>query len=618
MKRFAFTFPPDVSPEDEKRAVKLLKKQPGVLGARLRGGLLHASCREGGPEAGVLGEALLREGISVLPAEDSMPGFDFRAPVRWLLALAGVYLTLGALWGLPLPRTFSYPVSAGITQMLLTLAVWALCAEYFRPKNLFSRRNAPDTYAFAILASLCAAVYSVPSLIAGAARMSRGEELRMSLFFDCAALLPVVMTLGRDLERRQRKKLAAILQTPDRSKADEEPPLLVKRAYRAGRILAWAALALAAASAVFWLMKGESAAFAVSCAVCVLALACPGIPGRAASAVLLSALAELHKKGVNIKSMRTLEMLSGIKSAVLEQEGALYGGNKTVEGCALTPDTSERMLFSLAASALQGGEDPVSRAVLARAAFMDIPLDPLVDREGEGANVRALAGETRVLAGDYGFMLKNALDMAAWEDKPAELARDGCTALFVATAGRVKGIIALRDALKPGAKNAVSALKEMGLTVMMASGEKTPVSEELALRAGADSVTYDQDADVTKRLLAAGKEDYLYVRADRAGPMESKTLTADVSGRSDAPVGAAVESIPFAVSFARAAVRRAKKRLWCLAAYEAVCLPLAAGLVHARLGYSLAPLVASPVMLAVNLLMLRGVKWEKRGKSAAR
>ena len=115
MKRFAFTFPPDVSPEDEKRAVKLLKKQPGVLGARLRGGLLHASCREGGPEAGVLGEALLREGISVLPAEDSMPGFDFRAPVRWLLALAGVYLTLGALWGLPLPRTFSYPVSAGIT-----------------------------------------------------------------------------------------------------------------------------------------------------------------------------------------------------------------------------------------------------------------------------------------------------------------------------------------------------------------------------------------------------------------------------------------------------------------------------------------------------------------------
>ena len=583
------------------------------MSARLRGGALRTVCRDDGPTEQEICNTLLRDNISVIPAGMIDPGIDKRAPVRWLLALAGVYLTLGALWGLPLPEPFSYPLSAGITQMLIMLCVWALCAEYFRPQNLFSRQNAPDTYAFAVLASLCAALYSVPSLISGAARVSRGETWGTSLFFDCAALLPVVMTLGRDLEARQRRKLAGVLRKDSRDDGEDDKPLLVRRAYRMGRILACAAFLLAAGCAVFWLMKGESAAFAVSCAVCVLALACPGIPGRAASSVMLSGLAALHEQGVRIQSLRTLEKLTEIDSVVMEQNGALYGPDKAVDGCTLTPGISEKTLISLAASALQGKEDAVSRAILAKAAFMDVPLDPLVDREGENAFVRARIGDTRVLVGDYDFMLKNVLDMTVWEDRLTDLARDGCTGLFVATAGRVLGLLALRDVLRPGAESAVGALKAMGLAVSMASDEKTPVTEALAMRAGADRIICRQDAEVSLRLLAAGKEEYLYVRGAQAGPMENKDLTADVSGRGDAPVSTDIEKIPFAVGFAKDAARRAKKRLLYLAIYEIVCLPLAAGLLHGHFVYSLAPLLASPLMLAVNLLMLRGIKWEKRG-----
>ena len=608
---YLFSFPETADKRTLKKCIRELEALDGVksVKADFRQNQLRVKCDEDTVSEDELLETvkLSCDEAELSPILPPAPQYRFRRFLSWTLALVSVYLSLALRLLLPLPDVLHYPLSAGIVQLLLALAVWSLCAWTLKGSAPVNAFGAPASYTFTALAALCAVLYSIPALIFASARVSAGEQADLKIFFDCAALLPAMMTLGQRVEKRRIQKLSARLPSSEGFGAEADMPRCVKRAYLLGRIMALLSLALALGSTVFWCLRGEALAFAVSCAVCVLSIACPGIPGLSASIVLMRSAALMADGGIRVADARVIEQLASARSILADEVNGLTDGSALCEGCVLTPGTSESTLLSLAASALQNREDSASLAIVARAHELSIPLDPIIEEEGE-VGVRALIGETRVMVGDRAFMEKNALDMEAWDEQLDVLEQNGCFGIFVITQGQVKGIIALRSALRNGARKMIADLHRAGLETALLADSSGPVADALAVRVGTDKVIYPTDRELNLRLMAADKNHYLHICGKSSEALSEKELRLNLSGTEDgvARVHCTLEKVPYAILYARRALKNIKRHIWIYILVEAVCLPLAAGVLHGRIDIGLSPLLAALIMLALNCFMLLG------------
>ncbi len=619
-----FALPLEGGKGEWKASLKSLKKTDGIKKLRLnrRKKRLCVTFDEARLSPSEVERAVADAGIDAQPIiGGSADRFGaFAQLMCWVLTLSMLYLTLASRVILPVPEVFSYPLSAGVTELVLMLAVWLLSFRALNLNRLGGRYAGWDTYAFATLAAVCAAAYSVPALIYCAWKISAGADVNVELFFDSAALLPTLATLGIATQKRATRRTENTLRElglPVENlrflSADETKKAVF--AARLSKIFTWVALLTALGALVCWIVRDQRLPFAVKCAVCVLVVSCPNIPRRMAPTLITRGVAACAENKTPVSNAPVLEKLKETDTVIFESHDALTRSEAIVRGCVLTDGMSQNMLLALAASALQMENDGVSIAIREKAEALRLPLDPLIERDvNEDSDVRALVGETRVLVGSYDFLLKNALDLSKWEQQVDELTNEGLICVMVASSGMIKGIITLESKLLPRVCETMDKLRKMKIETYVMATENTKAARVLALQVGADKSVFPHEAEIAIRLLAADKRKTLYVYGGESPVFDVPGLKMNLGANpgAQAEVRGELGDLPNVLSIARRTFGSVKKRLRLWLLYELITLPVAAGALRLWLGVTISPLLAAPLMLMMNILMLYTGKTHKR------
>jgi Cu+-exporting ATPase len=429
--------------------------------------------------------------------------------------------------------------------------------------------------------------------------------------------------------------------------------------------LAWFA---ASAAGLVSLPPGKSVLeFSLTIFISVLVIACPCALGLATPTAIMVGAGKGAENGILIKSGEALETAHKVTAVVLDKTGTITQGKPQVtdiialEGqapAAPPPLNPREFLLRIAASAEKGSEHPLGQAVVSSAeekALEFFPIKSFRSLTGRGVEVELEnpGGETdtlRVLAGNRKLMEEKNIAIGELESGSGKLAEEGKTPMFIAVNGKAAGIIAVADVVKPGSRAAIQRLRELGVQVLMITGDNKKTAEAIAKQVGIDRVLSEvlpQDkSEEIKKL--QGIPDAERAREKKPGlfpPAANRNFVAMVGdGINDAPalaqadVGIAIGSgadvamesadivlvrsdlldVPTAILLSKRTIRTIKQNLFWAFGYNIVGIPVAAGLLYLFGGPLLNPIFAaaamsmSSVSVLTNALRLKGFKVSRR------
>ncbi len=389
-------------------------------------------------------------------------------------------------------------------------------------------------------------------------------------------------------------------------------------------------IAIALLAAVVWGLVGPEPrlSYALVAAVSVLIIACPCALGLATPISIMVGVGRGAHAGVLIKNAEALERFEKVDTLVLDKTGTLTEGRPSVT--AILPDEgfAEVDILRLSASLERGSEHPLADAIVRAARDRDIPLSEAVDFDSPvGRGVRGTIDGRQVALGNTRYLAELSIDVSALEPKAEALRHDGATAIFVAIDGMAAGVIGIADPIKATTPAAILALKAAGLRLVMMTGDNRTTAEAVARRLGIDEVQAEvlpQDkASVVQQLRSQGR----IVAMAGDGVNDAPALAAaDVGVAMGAGSDVAIESagvtllggdlqgIVRARRLSRAVMGNIRQNLVFAFGYNALGIPVAAGLLYPVFGWLLSPALAalamalSSVSVIGNALRLRAVK----------
>jgi Cu2+-exporting ATPase len=414
-------------------------------------------------------------------------------------------------------------------------------------------------------------------------------------------------------------QIVKLVQEAQNSKAPAQ--LLADRAAQ-WLVVAAIVIGLAAFAVWFWWI-GQSLLFAVTLMITVFVIACPDALGLATPMAVMIGTGLGARHGILFKNASALENATKLDVVVFDKTGTLTMGKPEVVEVVARAGTTQEAVLSLAATVEQGSDHPLAQAIQRRAE--NLPREALVgfvNIEGKGA--RAQVGGQAVLLGNRRLMDEEKVDMVGLEEQASRLRGAGQTVVHVAHGGRLVGVIAIADALRPTSAVMVQRMRERGVEVAMLSGDNRATAERIAGKIGIETVLADvlpgQKADKIKALQNQGKK----VGMVGDGVNDAPALTqADVGFAIGAGTDVAMESADVvlmksdpldvldALALSRVTLRKMHQNLFWAVAYNVVAFPAAAGVFY--------PLVISPevaalsmsgssVLVAVNALLLKRTK----------
>jgi Cu2+-exporting ATPase len=396
---------------------------------------------------------------------------------------------------------------------------------------------------------------------------------------------------------------------------------------RAARLLTYVALGAAALTLTVWLLVGAETSYAIERTVTVLVIACPHALGLAVPLVIAISTTIGARSGLLVRDRRGLEEARLVTAVVFDKTGTLTLGSHRVVGTWVPEGEDKDVALSQAAALEHDAEHPVARAIVASAteAGLRVPRAtefraiPGVGVEGvvEGRGLRA-GGPA--LLDEAGVAMSPALD--AFTD---EQAANGRGVIYTLDGGQVIAAFAVADAIRPESKAAVDRLHELGIEVILMTGDATPVANAVANELGIDAVFAQVlPGDKAARIEALQREGKRVAMVGDGVNDAPALVTADVGIAIGAGTDVAVEAgdvvlvrsdprdVPRIIALSRASYRKMVQNLWWAAGYNIVAIPLAAGML-APLGIVLTPAVGavlmslSTVIVAVNAQLLRRV-----------
>ena len=416
--------------------------------------------------------------------------------------------------------------------------------------------------------------------------------------------------------------LAQIVKLVQEAQNSKAPSQLL--ADRAAQWLVLAAVAVGVLTFVIWYWwLGQTLLFALSLTITVFVIACPDALGLATPMAIMVGTGLGAMNGILFKNASALEDATKLNVIIFDKTGTLTMGQPEVVDLVVSPGGAEERLLSVAAAVEAGSDHPLAQAVVRRAAKLKAPKATAFENlEGKGARAE-VDGET-VLLGNKLLMTENKIDLGELGARSAELQGAGRTVVHLAMGGKLLGLIAIADAIRPTAVDAIKALKERGVEVAMLTGDNQGTAERIAKSLGIDRVFADvlpgDKANKVKELQAQGKK----VGMVGDGVNDAPALTqADVGFAIGAGTDVAMESAdivlmksdPFdvvgAIELSHATLRKMHQNLWWAVGYNAVAFPLAAGVLYPFL---LSPTIAaiamsgSSALVAINALMLKRTK----------
>ena len=654
------------------------------------------------------------------PAEDALKEMKKRIIGSAVFLVILMYFAMGHMVGLPMPGWYSgreNALVAALLQFLLTLpAVYLNRVYYIRGFKALYHRS-PNMDSLIAVGSSAALGYGIIVLFMMAAAMGRGDwdavaAYSHSLYFESAAMILTLVTLGKFLETRAKGKTGdAIKQLMDlrpktalvrRDQKEMEIPVedvrlgdvvivrsggripvdgtvLSGRAYvdqsaltgesvpvekSAGDTVAAATVVIAGyvefradkvgedttlsqiirmveeaggskapiarladkIAGVFvpvvmgiaviafgvWMLAARGMEFSLSAAISVLVISCPCALGLATPVAIMVGTGRGARMGVLFKNAAALENLHKVDTVVLDKTGTLTTGKPVVTDV-IPAEADETWLISVAASLEEKSEHPFARAILERA--KGLPAIYAEDFETlPGRGVTATIGGVRYFGGNARLMQEQGITVP---DYPA-LAEAGKTPLYFASEeGEYLGAIAAADVLKPDSVEAVAAMRKLGLTVVMLTGDNEKTARAIAGSAGIDQVISDvlpaDKAAAVKKLQAEGKHVLMVGDGINDAPA---LVTADVGMAIGAGTDIAIESaevvlmrdslygVCSAVELSKATIRNIKQNLFWAFFYNSLGIPIAfSGMLSPMIGS--AAMSLSSVFVVTNALRLR-------------
>ena len=729
-------------------SVSLLTNSMGVEGTASPEAIVKA-VEEAGYGAAEKGAAK----PSAAQAEEALQDHETPALKRRLLWSVGflavlMYFSMGhMMWGWPVPSFFAENhVAMGLLQLLLAAIVMVINQKFFISgyKSLWHR--APNMDTLVALGSTAAFVYSTYALFAMTGAQLRGDHeavmaYMMDFYFEAAAMILTLITVGKMLEARSKgkttdalkslmklaPKTATVLQdgketevsieqvqpgdlfvvrpgenipvdgvvveggsavneaalTGESIPVDKEPGSTVSaatlnqsgfltcRATRVGEdttlaqiiqmvsdaaatkapiakvadkvsgVFVPAVIAIAAVTFVVWLVLGQTVGYALARGISVLVISCPCALGLATPVAIMVGNGMGAKHGILFKTAVSLEETGKVEIVALDKTGTITSGTPQVTDVLPAEGVSEAALLELASALERKSEHPLARAVLAWAEEQGVAAREVSDFQalpGNGLTGR-WQGET-LAGGSLKFIRTQAAVPQAVQAQAETLAEAGKTPLFFSRNGQLLGIIAVADAIKADSPQAVREMQNMGIRVVMLTGDNERTARAIGRQAGVDEVVAgvlpDGKEQVIRRLKEQGKVAMVGDGINDAPALTRADIGIAIGAGADVAIDAAdvvlmksrLTDVPAAIRMSRATLRNIHENLFWAFFYNTIGIPLAAG-VFIPLGLTLNPMFGAAAMslssfcvvsnaLRLNFFKLRDASRDHKRKPHAK
>lgn len=661
--------------------------------------------------------------------DNEISNMKFRLVVSLVCLVPLMYISMGHMWGWPFLSVFhgaENGITFALTQMLLTLPIMYVNRKYYITgfKTLF--HGAPNMDSLIAIGSGAAFVYGIIAIYCIGYGLGHGDKefahsYMMNLYFESAAMILALITLGKFLESRAKGKtsqaieklidlspktavvirdgkevtvgvddvqigeivvvkagqsvpldgvivegngaidesaitgesiaveknvgdkvigatinksgyfkfkvekvgedtaLAQIIHLVEEASASKAP--IAKLADKVSGIFVPVVISIAVITIIVWLLLGKGVSFALSMGISVLVISCPCALGLATPTAIMVGTGKGAQYGILTKSAESLETAHQVDTVVLDKTGTITEGKPSVTDIAPV-GISDKELLQIAASIEYLSEHPLAKAIVEKADGLEFS-DVADFEQIVGQGVKGNVDGKKVLAGNYKMMRENNIEVS--EDEI--FANDGKTSLYFAVDNKFVGIIAVADTIKETSRQAIEDMRNMGLDVIMLTGDNAvtanAIKNKLPLSSAVAEVLPSDKEEEVRKLQQSGHK----VAMVGDGINDAPALTrADVGIAIGAGTDIAIESadivlmksdlqdVVTSIELSHSVIKNIKENLFWAFFYNALGIPIAAGVLYGIAGLKLNPMIAalamsfSSVFVVSNALRLRFFK----------
>ena len=400
--------------------------------------------------------------------------------------------------------------------------------------------------------------------------------------------------------------LAQIIRMVRDAAATKAP--IAKIADKVSGVFVPAVMGAAFVTFLVWLLLGRSVGYALARGISVLVISCPCALGLATPVAIMVGSGVGAKNGVLFKTAASLEETGRIQIVALDKTGTVTSGEPTVTDICPVPGVTEAELLGAACALEQKSEHPLAKAVLRRAQADGLTAAEVTAFQAlQGSGLQAMLDGQKLCGGNADFIRTAAALPDVVSVRAEQLAEAGKTPLFFARGGKLLGVIAVADVLKPDSPQAIRALQNMGIRVVMLTGDNARTAKAIGAQAGVDEVIAgvlpDGKEREIRRLSARGKVAMVGDGINDAPALTRADVGIAIGAGTDVAIDAAdvvlvnsrLSDVPAAIRLSRATLRNIHENLFWAFFYNTIGIPVAAG-VFVPLGLTLSPMLGAAAM----------------------
>ena len=433
--------------------------------------------------------------------------------------------------------------------------------------------------------------------------------------------------------------LSQIIQMVSNAAATKAP--IAKIADKVSGVFVPAVITIAVITMIVWLLAGESVGFALARGISVLVISCPCALGLATPVAIMVGNGMGAKNGILFKTAVSLEETGKVQIVALDKTGTITNGEPVVTDMVPAEGVTEESLLALAASIEKRSEHPLAKAILKYVGEQQLIVEDVSEFEAlPGNGLTAVRNGVKLAGGNYAF-IRTQTEVSEDLLKQSEaLAEQGKTPMFFSENGRLAGIIAVADTMKEDSRQAVSELRNMGIRVVMLTGDNERTARAIGAQAGVDDVIAgvlpDGKESVIRKLQQYGKVAMVGDGINDAPALTRADMGIAIGAGTDVAIDAAdvvlmksrLSDVAAAVRLSRATLRNIHENLFWAFFYNVIGIPLAAGVWIPIFGWTLNPMFGAAAMslssfcvvtnaLRLNLFNMHDAKKDKKLKNPA-
>ena len=433
--------------------------------------------------------------------------------------------------------------------------------------------------------------------------------------------------------------LSQIIQMVSDAAATKAP--IAKIADKVSGVFVPAVITIAVITMIVCLLAGESVGFALARGISVLVISCPCALGLATPVAIMVGNGMGAKNGILFKTAVSLEETGKVQIVALDKTGTITNGEPVVTDMVPAEGVTEESLLSLAASLEKRSEHPLAKAILKYAGEQQLTVEDVYEFEAlPGNGLTAVRKGVKLAGGNYAF-IRTQTEVSEDLLKQSEaLAEQGKTPMFFSENGRLAGIIAVADTMKEDSRQAVSELRNMGIRVVMLTGDNERTARAIGAQAGVDDVIAgvlpDGKESMIRKLQQYGKVAMVGDGINDAPALTKADMGIAIGAGTDVAIDAAdvvlmksrLSDVAAAVRLSRATLRNIHENLFWAFFYNVIGIPLAAGVWIPIFGWTLNPMFGAAAMslssfcvvtnaLRLNLFNMHDAKKDKKLKNPA-